>query len=98
MYKYCIACGGPYAEMLLNGLKYRECKNCGLLWREEFDTDREYYENNEINLSELKIRERYANAVDRIKTFRQYVNLNNLCDIGTGEGIILKALRDYGYK
>ncbi|MHB1330559.1 MAG: class I SAM-dependent methyltransferase [Minisyncoccota bacterium] len=38
------------------------------------------------------------NCKDRINTFDRYVDLNNICDLGTGEGMFLKVLKDLDYK
>jgi 2-polyprenyl-3-methyl-5-hydroxy-6-metoxy-1,4-benzoquinol methylase len=58
----------------------------------------DYYENIDPQLSKGKTNSRISNTVDRIETIKRYVTLDNLCDIGCGEGIFLETLRDMGYK
>lgn len=98
MYSRCIICGsGNLKEILLNNLEMKQCLGCGLIWRKNFDLPSKYYQNYKYKISDNKIKERLSNSLERIRTFRKYIDLNNLCDFGTGEGIFLKALKMFGY-
>lgn len=97
MYEKCIICDTEAADIMLNDLPMRKCLNCALIWRRNFDIPADYYTGNTVDLSDEKITARRSNAEDRIKIFRKYANLDNLCDIGTGEGIFLQVLKDFGY-
>jgi len=94
----CPICHNSYNSLRLNDLPMRCCLKCGLVWRENFDILINHYQLKEIDLSKEKIQSRMLNSKNRINTFKHYADLNNLCDIGTGEGVFLKALNDYGYK
>jgi len=98
MYKKCIICESSFESLSLNGLEMRKCKKCGLVWRRNFDLSVDYYSGKKVDLSYEKIHERIQNAKDRIKTFKKYTDLNNLCDIGCGEGIFIRTLQEEGYK
>lgn len=97
MYLNCIICNGDYHSLILNDIAMRQCKKCELAWRENFDISISHYENKPINFQANKIKTRIDNCKDRIKAFSQYADLNNLCDIGCGEGIFLKILQETGY-
>ena len=94
----CPICHNSYDSLKLNNLLMRRCLKCGLVWRENFDIPINHYKTKEINLRKEKVQSRIQNSKNRINTFRHYADLNNLCDIGTGEGIFLKVLSDFGYK
>jgi len=97
MYNKCIICGSSYKTLILNNLSMKKCLKCGLVWRGEFDISSNYYQ---AGYAEPDIKKEYArilNSESRIKTFKKYVDLNNLCDLGTGEGIFLKILSRNGY-
>ncbi len=98
MYKKCLICNNSCDSLFMNNLPMRRCNGCGLIWRERFDIPIAHYQEKEVNLSEEKIKDRMFNSLDRINLFGKYADMNNLCDIGTGEGIFLKALKDAGYK
>ncbi len=77
-----------------------QCASCGLFWQREPSLSPEYYREArhfEIDNKE-KLNAVYENAKNRIQVIKKYVSLDNLCDIGCGEGIFLKALADDGYK
>ncbi len=100
MYKKCIICDGGYAAIKLNDLPMRRCVKCGLIWQTDFNIGESHYENQniaQIDLSNPKIVRKMINMKDRIALFSKYLDLNNLCDIGTGRGLFLKALSDAGY-
>lgn len=91
MYIQCPICGSSYQKLILNHLPMRQCIGCGLVWREQFDFEDGYYK-------EGKDECRILNSRHRANKFKKIVDLNNLCDIGTGEGSFLKVLTEYGYK
>jgi len=97
MYAACLICSSTPSRVVLNDLSMRKCPDCGLIWREEFDVPIKYYQEKPIDPSAQKIRARVANSEERIDTFKKHADLNNLCDVGTGEGIFLKVLEDRGY-
>ncbi len=98
MYAACLICSSTPSRVVLNDLSMRKCPDCGLIWREEFDVPIKYYQEKPIDPSSQKIRARVANSHERIDTFKKHADLNNLCDVGTGEGIFLKVLGDRGYR
>lgn len=94
----CIVCGGEVSEVVRNNLPMYLCAACGLFWRRSFELDEYHYEKRGFELENSdKINARYANSLERIETLRKYISLNNVCDVGCGEGIFLKALKDRGY-
>ena len=98
MYAACLICSSMPSRVVLNDLPMRKCPDCGLIWREEFDVPIKYYQEKPIDPSSQKIRARVANSEERIDTFKKHADLNNLCDVGTGEGIFLKVLIDRGFR
>jgi len=79
----------------------RECLECGLVWRANFDVDIKHYENQgikKIDLNDEKIHAKILDMKDRVNLFSKYVDLKNLCDIGTGRGLFLKTLSDAEYE
>lgn len=96
---YCSVCGNEGQEIERNNLSMFLCDTCGLFWRKSFELDDHHYEQRGFELENIdKINARYANSMERIKTLRKYITLDNVCDVGCGEGIFLRALRDLGYK
>lgn len=95
----CIVCGGEGREVVRNDLPMLLCDVCGLFWRKSFELNECHYEQRSFDLeNKEKINARYANSLERIGTFRKYINMDNVCDVGCGEGIFLRALRDSGYQ
>jgi len=95
----CIVCGNQGKPIVRNDVSMLLCDKCGLYWRESFDLPCNFYDTREFELEKAgKEEARYANSLERIKTFQKYTNMNNLCDVGCGEGIFLKTLCDLGYK
>jgi len=93
----CFICDKEGKDFELNNLAMRKCPGCGLIWRRDFDLPSDYYQNLSTNQSTAKLDQRYKNSLSRIKLYKKFVNFNGLCDIGTGEGIFLKVLKDRGY-
>ncbi len=93
----CILCKTDGVSITFNNIDMFKCLECGLVWRQEFDIPIKHYEDKEINLSSEKIKDRIDNCRDRVKTFGKYTDLNNLCDVGCGEGIFLKVVKDHDY-
>ena len=98
MYNKCLICKNNFNHLVLNNLPMRQCVNCGLIWRENFDLDLGYYQKEAIDFNSDKIQSRILNSEQRVDTFKKFANLNNLLDVGTSEGIFLKVLVDQGYK
>ncbi len=98
MYKKCIICDSLQDELVLNNIPMRRCRQCGLIWSKNFDMSLQYYAEQDVGLSPGKLKRRLSNCKDRVKISRKYADLNNLCDIGCGEGMFLKVLQDFGYK
>ena len=95
----CIICGtNNVKEIVRNKLSMLECQMCNLVWRQEFDVETSHYKNKEIGLGKTKLDARIRNVKDRIKLIKKYIEPNNLCDIGTGEGVFLLELKKQGYK
>ncbi|MDO8620910.1 MAG: class I SAM-dependent methyltransferase [Candidatus Levybacteria bacterium] len=93
----CVLGHNNIKEELFNDIPMYCCISCRLVWRQTFDVPIARYEDKEIRVYETKINDRLANSLDRIKTIRKYVDLNNICDIGSGEGAFLNALAQFGY-
>ena len=56
-----------------------------------------YYDDAIIDVRpEVHVR-RSRDALDRIKTFRHYVDLNGMCDVGAGDGSFVAALKEQGF-
>lgn len=94
----CIICNNVGFDLTLNNLAMKKCQTCGLIWLRNFTLGANHYNHLDVDLSREKLNARIKNCQDRINLFKKYVDLNNLCDIGTGEGIFLKVLKDNGYK
>ena len=95
----CIICGNHGRKIVRNNLPMFICDSCGLFWRASFDLPENFYETRNFELEKTgKIDARYTNSIGRIQTLKKYVDLNNLCDVGCGEGVFLKTLNDSGYK
>lgn len=97
MYTKCIVCNSSYQTVIWNKLPIRKCVSCGLAWREDFDISIDHYKSGIRRLGSQKIQTRLRNCMDRIRTLSKYIDLNNVCDIGCGEGIFLYALQKLGY-
>lgn len=95
----CIVCGTRGREVMRNNLLMFLCDECGLFWRRSFELNDRHYEQRGFELENSdKINARYTNSIERIGTLRKYIRLDNVCDVGCGEGVFLKALSDLGYK
>lgn len=86
---HCIACGTePFLEKR-NGLSMKVCPTCHLFWRADFDLDIVYYEEKEIILDSKKLEARIRNVHDRANLIETHASMENLCDVGCGEGLFL---------
>lgn len=95
--KLCIICGNEGTPVILNDLPMKKCHVCGLFWLESFDIQLNHYKNLEdVDLSSDKIKRRINNCIDRANTIKKFLDLNNLCDIGCGDGLFLKVLQGQG--
>lgn len=93
----CIICEREGTPREAHGMDMRYCERCNLMWRETSDVHIEHYESKEVDCSDEKIESRLRNAHDRISLLQSHTNLNNLCDVGCGEGVFLQALNEAGY-
>ena len=94
----CIVCANASPKkMLTNGIAMLECGQCGLVWKEKNDLEADHYEDDPIVLDPQKIEARQRNVEDRIRTMARYTDLNDLCDIGAGEGVFVQSLFQHGY-
>jgi 2-polyprenyl-3-methyl-5-hydroxy-6-metoxy-1,4-benzoquinol methylase len=94
----CIICGNLSLLKMLNSLSMRCCSSCGFVWREHFDVSAEDYTKRDITLDDAKLVARRQNIEDRISTICRYAPLDNLCDIGCGEGTFIQMLQERGAK
>ena len=94
----CILCNIEGEKLVLNDLPMRKCFECGLIWRETFDIPVEHYKSKEFDISNSKIESRLRNSQGRIKILSKYAVPNHVCDIGCGEGLFLRVLKESGYK
>lgn len=95
MYRKCILCNVDADSLVLNGLKTKQCPDCKLIWLEKFS--QEDYKEFDIDIRQKKLKAREQNCVARFRLLKRFFDFNNLCDVGCGEGIFLKLLRDEGY-
>lgn len=98
--KNCVICDGEgkVSKLFLNGLPLLQCEKCRLVWRESFDIESGHYRDLEWDMSLEKLESRKRNVVHRIDTIKNFVSLDYFCDIGCGEGILLKELKMRGFK
>src|SRR3989338_9098212 len=96
--KKCILCDTEGTPLNLNNLPMFKCPRCSLVWRQEFDVPISHYEKKVVDFAEGKTKSRLDNSNQRIKLFKKYIELNDLCDIGSAEGVFLQALTEQGYK
>lgn len=94
----CIACGSFGVQNKLNGLNYYVCPKCNLLWRTDFTLPHGHYEEKNSGITENKKNRRERNSTDRLKTMGNHADFNDLCDVGTGDGITLITASKLGYK
>jgi len=92
----CIACGTSPYEETRNGIPMKVCPSCKLFWRSEFDVDISYYEDKDIILDPEKIKARVRNVRDRANEIAAHVSLEDVCDIGCGEGLFLHEVQKKG--
>jgi len=76
----------------------RKCKGCGLIWLEDFNVSENGYRKEMVDTTQGKIKERLLDSKDRFNILKRYAKLDNLCDIGCGDGSFLEILRQNGYK
>lgn len=75
----------------------RRCPACGFLWLQEKMLQENYYGNLDLGLDPVKAERRRRNVDDRIRIARKYMPLDHVCDVGTGDGLLLQALKKRGY-
>lgn len=94
----CTICGELGNPVDLNGIEMYKCVGCGLVWQRDFMPLGDFYEKLRIDLSENKIKRRTRNYKGRVQILEKYFKPNNYCDIGCGDGLVLKILSEKGYK
>ncbi len=93
----CIVCGSQEREELeLNGLPLFKCRSCSLMWRKTFDIPLSHYEETDPRSSPERAAARKRNALDRVRTLFAGIPKTQVCDVGTGEGTFLAALKEEG--
>lgn len=92
----CIICGIHGENLTLNGLPMARCRSCGLLWR--FPCEPVDYIHRETYTEDGKLSDRIENCKDRFRILSRHIDLNNICDVGCGEGAFLEVLRNRGIK
>jgi len=99
MSNLCCTCNNESSVIVLHNMTMRICDKCGLFWRNNDILSGDYYKTRTFEIeNKKKLDDRYINFKSRIKLFRKYTDLNNLCDLGTGEGTFLQVLKDEGLK
>lgn len=94
----CILCQIPGHAQELNGMGMYRCGQCGLVWQANPQLEGAYYETNPVDVNEKKLTARRSNGRQRLHLFERYADLNNLLDVGCGDGTFLKILQDSGHK
>ncbi len=98
MYLKCPLCGNASKDLFLNELAMRQCVKCSLVWRQNFDLPADHYANKVTDIGSNKLKEREQNSILRLKQFKKHVLFEDVCDVGTGEGVFLKVLQTHGCK
>lgn len=93
----CHVCRTPNPESVTcNNLPLFRCSSCGLLWRQDFDVPLAYYDEADAGSTPARRSARMRNCKDRIALMRRYMPIVHVCDVGTGEGTFLEALKEAG--
>lgn len=93
---FCIVCGQTPEPTERNHLALFACPSCGLMWRQTFDVSQVHYEEYSPNGSPAQRSIRLRNAEDRVYTLFKEISKEAVCDVGTGDGAFLEALRAAG--
>lgn len=96
----CIICEKSQTVLIVrNSLPLLQCSSCNLAWRTKFDVQESFYEDeNEVSLKKENLERRLRNVQDRIRLMQKYFPLNDLCDVGAGEGMLIRELAIQGYR
>lgn len=93
----CHVCSTPNPDSVThNNLPLFRCHSCGLLWRQSFDVPLSYYDEADAGSTPARRSARMRNCKDRIALMRRYMPIVHVCDVGTGEGTFLEALKEAG--
>src|SRR3989344_7894202 len=98
--KKCINCNLAGTRDMWNGMDVLICDICKLAWRVSFDLPNDYYHNLNYGRDEPgdnKKDARLRNDKDRYESIKKYLPVNNICDIGCGDGSFLSILKKEGY-
>lgn len=93
----CHICGAHNPESVIyHNLPLFRCSACGLLWRQNFDVSLSYYDESDPGSTPQRRLARMRNCKDRIALMKRYMPISSVCDVGTGEGTFLEALKEEG--
>lgn len=95
----CILCGSnPAVFISRTDLIYVRCGQCGFVWQPVPKISDKYYtEEARVGTDDERNEARALNSQDRIHTFKKYIDLSNLCEVGCAEGMFLVELKKSGY-
>ncbi len=95
----CIVCEeSQVTQIIRNNLPLFQCATCNLAWRTQFDVAETFYEeDNEVSLKKENLERRLRNVQDRIRLMQKYFSPQDLCDVGAGEGMLIRELARQGY-
>ncbi len=74
------------------------CPACGFLWLREKILHDAYYEELDVGITPAKAQRRHRNVLDRVRKIGRHISLQNVCDLGAGDGLFLQMLRERGYR
>ncbi len=77
----------------------RQCAQCGFLWTEKAILPDTYYDSEwDAHVDAHKLESRRRNGRDRLRFVERFVPKNRtICDLGTGEGLMVEVLSEAGY-
>lgn len=93
----CLICNGSGTPQRIGNMAMMRCTACGFLWLGEKILSESHYGDLDIGATEQKVKRRKRNVLDRLKKIRRFISLDYTCDVGTGDGLFLKMLKNKGY-
>ncbi len=78
------------------GMNMYVCPQCHLMWVREKPIADEYYDSLQFDLSPGKLNARLRNCRDRLTILKNHTGINQVCDIGTGEGMFVDVVHQAG--